>query len=106
MAEQRVHLHWGEGVVAEEVRLPTQYHVAVLQLIQMDDGTELMRCCWYDHAGRFHRSPLIVDPDTWAALVASARTAAPRLYAHLTREAAPSTGTGEGPLPPRSGGRP
>jgi len=84
MREGRVHLHWGEGVVAEEVRHTTPYHVAVVQLIDMEDGTELVRFCWYDHAGRFHRSPLIVEPDGWAAMLAAAQASAPRLFQRLT----------------------
>lgn len=84
MPDQRVHLHWGEGRVAEEARVPTAYHVAVLQLIEMDDGAELIRFCWYDHGGRFHRSPLIADPTTWAALMEEASRAAPRLYRRLS----------------------
>ena len=83
MAAAKVHLHWGEGTVAEEVRLTTPYHVAVAQLIFMQDGSELLRFCWYDHGGRFHRSPLIVDPKTWGELLQVAREQTPRLYARL-----------------------
>jgi hypothetical protein len=88
MTGKAVHLHWGEGQVAEEVRLPTPYHVAVVQLIDMEDGAELVRFCWYDHTGRFHRQPLLVDPTTWADLLAQARSQAPRLY----RVLAPTVG--------------
>ncbi len=86
MAETKVHLHWGDGIVAEEVRLTTSYHVAVAQLIVMEDHSELLRFCWYDHTGRFHRSPLIVDPKTWTDLLRVAKAQAPRLYERLRGE--------------------
>lgn len=84
MRDARVHLHWGDGVVAEEVRHPTPHHVAVIQLIDMDDGSELLRFCWYDHQGRFHRSPLILDPETWHEVLLAAERSTPRLYERLT----------------------
>jgi hypothetical protein len=62
------------------VRVPTEYHVAVVQLLAMEDGTELLRFCWYDHRGRFHRQPLIADRSTWIEILARSETDAPRLY--------------------------
>jgi hypothetical protein len=99
MTGKSVHLHWGDGRVAEEVRVPTRYHVAVVQLIDMEDGTQLVRFCWYDHAGRFHRQPLIVDPATWGEVLAQARSEAPRLYRVLVPTAEASASSEAGGIP-------
>lgn len=58
-------LHWGSGVIEEEVQIATPYHVPTIQLLHFlqgeAKGTYEIRFCHYDHRGRFQRSPLIVD---------------------------------------------
>ncbi len=58
-------LHWGSGVIEEEVQITTPYHVPTIQLLRFLEGeakgTYEIRFCHYDHRGRFQRSPLIVD---------------------------------------------
>jgi len=58
-------LHWGSGVIEEEVQIATPYHVPTIQLLRFLEGeakgTYEIRFCHYDHRGRFQRSPLIVD---------------------------------------------
>ena len=58
-------LHWGSGVVEEEVQIETQYHVPTIQLLKFTEGEAKgsyeIRFCVYDHSGRFQRMPLIVD---------------------------------------------
>jgi len=58
-------LHWGKGVVEEEVQIMTPYHVPTIQLLKFTEGeaagTYEIRFCYYDEHGRFQRSPLIID---------------------------------------------
>ena len=53
-------LHWGRGVIAEEATFVAEHHEPSVQLLEFEDGSESVRFCYYDHAGRFQRSPLIV----------------------------------------------
>jgi len=58
-------LHWGSGVVEEEVQIETPYHRPTVQLLKFTagkaKGSYEIRFCTYDHSGRFQRMPLIVD---------------------------------------------
>jgi hypothetical protein len=58
-------LHWGKGVIEEEVRVDSTYHQPTIQLLKFTEGaaagTREIRFCYYDHRGRFQRSPLIID---------------------------------------------
>ncbi len=53
-------LHWGRGVIAEEASYPGEHHEPSLQLLEFEDGSRSVRFCYYDHSGRFQRSPLVV----------------------------------------------
>ena len=81
-------LHWGTGVIAEEVQIATQYHRPTIQLLDFTAGeaagTSEIRFCHYDHHGRFQRSPLIIDEGDIPAL-RSALAKAPRLKKMLAR---------------------
>ncbi|HTW89217.1 MAG TPA: hypothetical protein VMD75_14545 [Candidatus Binataceae bacterium] len=81
-------LHWGSGVVEEEVQSAGPYHRPTIQLLKFLDGeaagTWQIRFCYYDHAGRFQRSPLIIGNDDLPKLRA-ALMKAPRLRALLKR---------------------
>lgn len=81
-------LHWGSGIIAEEVRFEGEYHVPALQLLEFTEGEAAgsvsIRFCAYDHRGRFQRMPLIVGE----AEIEGLRTAlkgAPRLRELLRR---------------------
>ena len=54
-------LHWGRGQIVEEATYSGEHHEPAMQLLQFDEGYEAVRFCYYDHAGRFQRSPLIVS---------------------------------------------
>jgi hypothetical protein len=58
-------LHWGSGIIEEEVQIVTPYHRPTIQLLKFQEGqaagTYEIRFCHYDHHGRFQRSPLIID---------------------------------------------
>ena len=75
-------LHWGSGVVEEEVQIETPYHRPTIQLLKFTagkaKGTYEIRFCTYDHRGRFQRMPLIVDARDFAPLRSALKTA-PRL---------------------------
>ncbi len=62
---KRFSLHWGSGVVEEEVQISAQYHRPTIQLLKFLEGEAAgayeIRFCHYDHNGRFQRSPLIID---------------------------------------------
>lgn len=81
-------LHWGTGVIAEEVQITTEHHRPTIQLLEFTDGaakgTREIRFCFYDHRGRFQRSPLIVDEADIPAL-RSALAGAPELKRLLAR---------------------
>src|SRR5262245_47302677 len=65
-------LHWGSGIIEEEVQIATPYHCPTVQLLKFTAGeaagTYEIRFCHYDHRGRFQRSPLIIDEKDIPAL--------------------------------------
>ena len=81
-------LHWGSGVIEEEVQIATAYHLPTIQLLKFTDGeaagTYEIRFCHYDHRGRFQRSPLIIDAKDVPAL-GQALKSAPKLRRLLGR---------------------
>jgi hypothetical protein len=78
-------LHWGRGHIVEEVACSGLYHEPAIQLLQFEDGRLQIRFCYYDHEGRFQRSPLIVGEEELAGLRA-ALAKAPRLRSLLRRQ--------------------
>lgn len=58
-------LHWGSGIVEEEAVIETPYHKPSIQLLEFTEGEAKgqyeVRFCFYDHRGRFQRSPMILD---------------------------------------------
>jgi hypothetical protein len=81
-------LHWGSGIIAEEVRVTGPYHCPAIQLLEFQEGAAAGACqirfCYYDHRGRFQLSPLIIDESALNTLSAALRSA-PRLRAMLRR---------------------
>jgi hypothetical protein len=65
--KRRFSVHWGAGVVEEEIRVHSQYHQPAIQLLRFTEGAASgsieIRFCYYSHAGRFQRSPLIIGED-------------------------------------------
>ena len=53
-------LHWGKGQIVEEAFSKGQYHEPSIQLLEFEDGSLSLRFCYYNHDGRFQRSPLIM----------------------------------------------
>jgi hypothetical protein len=85
-------LHWGTGIVEEEVQIAAEYHCPTIQLLTFTDGsakgTHEIRFCHYDHHGRFQRSPLIVDEADIPAL-RKALDGAPKLKKLLKKLVGP-----------------
>lgn len=79
-------LHWGQGVIAEEARVSGPYHCPAIQLLEFSQGQAAGACqirfCYYDHRGRFQRSPLILDEAAVQALAAELKKT-PRLRSML-----------------------
>ncbi len=81
-------LHWGSGIIEEEVQIETLYHRPTIQLLKFTAGqaagTRELRFCHYDHKGRFQRSPLIVAEEDVLAL-RKALAGAPKLKRLLAK---------------------
>lgn len=81
-------LHWGSGIIEEEVQIEGPYHRPTLQLLRFTEGEakgrRSIRFCYYDHVGRFQRSPLILDARDLRRL-GKALNAAPKLRTLLAR---------------------
>lgn len=76
-------LHWGKGQIVEEARCEGEHHEPSIQLLEFEDKSQSLRFCWYDHRGRFQRSPLIVGKPEMAGLKQSLKEN-PRLKKLLT----------------------
>jgi hypothetical protein len=81
-SEKTFTLHWGSGVIDEEVQIETRFHRPTIQLLKFTAGqaagTSELRFCHYDHKGRFQRSPLIIAEEDIPAL-REALAGAPKL---------------------------
>jgi len=81
-------LHWGSGIIEEEIRVATPYHVPAIQLLKFTDGAAKgsfeIRFCAYDHRGRFQRMPLIIDQGE-IARIRNELKKAPKLKKMLSR---------------------
>ncbi len=57
----------------------SRYHQPAIQLLEFREGDAAgalqIRFCYYDHQGRLHRSPLIVDEENLAALARGLKSA-------------------------------
>ena len=56
-------MHWGSGQIVEEASYVSRYHQPAVQLLEYDDGSLSIRFCYYDHRGRFQRSPMMVGAE-------------------------------------------
>ncbi|MEJ2131869.1 MAG: hypothetical protein P8Y95_09685 [Gammaproteobacteria bacterium] len=86
--EKTFNLHWGSGVVEEEAMISTDYHQPCIQLLKFTEGEAKgkyeIRFCFYDHRGRFQRSPMIIDESNLGEMRA-ALSATPKLKRMLKR---------------------
>ena|SRR5438552_13849265 len=73
--------HWGSGQIVEEASYVGQYAEPAIQLLEYADhpGAYGIRFCYYNHEGRFQRSPMMIDgQDTLEGLRAALKQT-PRL---------------------------
>lgn len=77
-------LHWGKGQIVEEAMYAGEHHEPSMQLLAFDDGYLAIRFCYYDHAGRFQRSPLIVNDSEMEGMRAALKRT-PRLREMLRK---------------------
>lgn len=95
---RRFNYHWGSGEIAEEAAYAGQYHESSIQLLEYDEGENAggwaVRFTFYNLAGRFQRTPLLVGDDDLDGL-RSALKKAPRLRSILQRLVAEDTGRDE-----------
>ncbi len=65
-------LHWGSGIVEEEVQVTNAYTRPTIQLLKFTEGENKgnyqIRFCHYGHSGAFQRSPMMVDEEDVKAL--------------------------------------
>jgi len=75
-------------VIAEEAQIATEHHRPTIQLLEFTagaaKGAREIRFCFYDHRGRFQRSPLIIDAGDIPAL-RNALKATPKLRRLLAK---------------------
>lgn len=80
--------HWGSGRITEEAAYTGRHHQPAIQLLEYDEGEAAgsisVRFCFYNHGGRFQRSPLLIGEDEIAGLRAALKKT-PRLRALLKR---------------------
>lgn len=55
--------HWGEGEIIEEASFTGRYTEPAIQLLEYQGhpGAYGIRFCYYNHEGRFQRSPMMID---------------------------------------------
>ena len=91
-AQRRLHrrfnYHWGSGEIAEEAAYSGRHHESAIQLLEYDEGENAggwsVRFAFYNLAGRFQRTPLLVGEDDLDGLRRALENA-PRLRSLLQR---------------------
>jgi hypothetical protein len=55
--------HWGGGQIVEEAAYVGEHTEPAIQLLEYDGhpGFYGIRFCYYNHDGRFQRSPMMID---------------------------------------------
>ncbi|MGI8505296.1 MAG: hypothetical protein ACR2MK_00565 [Solirubrobacteraceae bacterium] len=55
--------HWGGGEIIEEASYTGKYTEPAIQLLEYEGhpGAYGIRFCYYNHQGRFQRSPMMID---------------------------------------------
>jgi hypothetical protein len=55
--------HWGGGQIVEEAAYVGEHTEPAIQLLEYDGhpGSYGIRFCYYNHDGRFQRSPMMID---------------------------------------------
>jgi hypothetical protein len=79
--------HWGSGQIVEEAAYTGRYVEPAIQLLEYADhaGAFGIRFCYYNHEGRFQRSPMMIDGDDSFEGLRAALKDTPRLRALLRK---------------------
>lgn len=77
--------HWGRGQIIEEAAYHGKYTEPAIQLLEYEGhpGAYGIRFCYYSHAGRFQRSPMMIDGEDSFEGLRDALKEAPKLRALL-----------------------
>jgi hypothetical protein len=79
--------HWGGGEIIEEAAYLGEHTEPAIQLLEYEGhpGSYGIRFCYYNHQGRFQRSPMMIDgEDSFQGLRAALRDT-PKLREMLRR---------------------
>jgi hypothetical protein len=79
--------HWGSGQIIEEAAYTGEHTEPAIQLLEYDGYPRSygIRFCYYNHAGRFQRSPMMIDGEDTFEGLREALEETPRLRAMLRR---------------------
>jgi hypothetical protein len=79
--------HWGRGQIVEEAAYEGKYVEPAIQLLEYEDGNGVcgIRFCYYNHEGRFQRSPMMIDGEDSLDGLRAALQETPRLREMLRR---------------------
>ena len=73
--------HWGRGQIIEEASYVGRHTEPAIQLLEYErhPGSYGIRFCYYNHAGRFQRSPMMIDGEDSFEGLRAAMTDTPKL---------------------------
>jgi hypothetical protein len=78
--------HWGGGQIVEEASYLGKHTEPAIQLLEYEGGGSYgIRFCYYSHAGRFQRSPMMIDSEDSLEGLRAALKGTPQLRALLKK---------------------
>jgi len=80
--------HWGGGSIIEEASFEGRWTEPAIQLLEYEgehEGSYGIRFCYYNHDGRFQRSPMMIDSEETLEGLRAAIKRTPKLRAVLQR---------------------
>jgi hypothetical protein len=79
--------HWGGGQIVEEASYVGEHTEPAIQLLEYEGhpGSYGIRFCYYNHAGRFQRSPMMIDGEATFEGLRAALKETPKLRAMLKK---------------------
>ena len=79
--------HWGSGQIVEEAPYTGRYTEPAIQLLEYEGhpGSYGVRFCYYNHEGRFQRSPMMIDGEDSLEGLREALKETPRLREMLRK---------------------
>jgi len=79
--------HWGGGQIIEEASYVGRHTEPAIQLLEYEGhpGSYGIRFCYYNHDGRFQRSPMMIDSEDSLEGLRGALAETPKLRALLQK---------------------